>query len=77
MEFDLDSSALRCWIIRSNFSMKRSLVSLAERTCLSRLDKRGINDKSIALTASYNEASVSGKGDLKYSSNANNKSGFW
>ncbi len=76
MEFDLESSALRCWIIRSNLSMKRSFVSLAERTCRSRLDKRGINDKSIALTASYNEASVSGKGDLKYSSNANNKSGF-
>ena len=28
------------------------------------------------LTALYNEASVSGKGDLKYSSRASNKRGY-
>lgn len=74
-EFDRESSVIRCWIICSNFSMKRSFVSLAESICRSRLDRRGNRDRSIALTASYSEASVSGKGALKYSSSANSNRG--
>lgn len=40
------------------------------------MDSWGINDKSMELTASYNAVNVSGKGDLKYSSRASNKSGY-
>ena len=74
-EFDLESSAMRFWIIRSNFSTKRSLVSLACSIWRSRMESRGIRDRSIELTASYNDANVSGNGDRKYSSNANNNNG--
>lgn len=76
IELDRDSSAMRCCIIRSNFSTKRSLVSLACKMWRSRVESRGIKDKSMELTASNNDANVSGKGDLKYSSRASNKSGY-
>ena len=75
MESEADSAALRWCIICSNFSTKRSLVSLDCRMCLSSNESRGIKDRSIELTASYRDANVSGYGDLKYSSNASNKSG--
>lgn len=75
-EFDRDSSARRCCIILSNFSTYRSLRSLACKIWRSRVDSWGIKDKSMELTASYKAASVSGKGDLKYSSRASNRSGY-
>lgn len=77
IELDLESSAIRCCIICSNFSMNRSLVSLAWRMCFSNVESRGISERSIELTASYNEANVSGNGDLKYSSKANNRRGWY
>ena len=39
------------------------------------MESRGIRERSIALTASYKDANVSEKGDLKYSSSANNNRG--
>ena len=75
IELEVDSSAIRCCIIRSNFSTNKSLESLAWRMCLSSVDSRGIKERSIELTAWYNNASVSGKGALKYSSKASNSSG--
>ena len=75
IELDLESSAIRCCIMSSNFSMNKSLVSLAWRMCFSNEESRGISERSIELTASYNKASVSGIGDLKYSSKANNRRG--
>lgn len=75
-EFDRDSPAKRCCIICSNFSTYRSLRSLACKIWRSRVDNWGIKDKSMELTASYNAANVSGKGDLKYSSRASNRSGY-
>lgn len=75
IELDAESSAIRCCIIRSNFSTNKSLESLAWRICLSSVESRGIKERSIELTASYNRARVSGKGALKYSSKASNSSG--
>lgn len=75
-ELDRDTSAKRCCIICSNFSTYRSLRSLACKIWRSRVDSWGIKDKSMELTASYKAASVSGKGDLKYSSRASNRSGY-
>ena len=71
-----DSTVIRCCIIFSNFSIKSSLTLLACKMYRSRVDSRGINDKSMALTALYRAANVSGKGDLKYSSRANSKRGW-
>lgn len=72
----LASSAILCWIIWSNLSTKRSLASLACKMCRSSIVNRGINDKSIELTASYKDSKVSRHGALKYSSRANNKRGL-
>ena len=70
------SEAMRWAIIFSNFSMKRSFVSLACRMYDSRVVSLGIGDRSIELTALYKEASVVGYGALKYSSSANNNKGY-
>lgn len=70
------SDAILCCIICSNFSINMSFVSLACKMYRSSVESRGSSDRSIALTASYNMARVSGYGDLKYSSSANKSKGF-
>ena len=75
--FALESSTVFCLIICSNFSIKRSLVSLACSILRSSTVRRGINVRSMALTASYSAARVSGNGDRKYSSRASNNKGWF
>ena len=70
------SDAIRCCIIWSNLSINISLVSLDCKMYRSSVDSRGSRERSIAFTASYSMARVSGYGDLKYSSSANRSKGF-
>jgi hypothetical protein len=58
-------SVLFCSIIRLNRSMKRSLALLACSIVLSIMERRGRRERSIALTAAYSVARVSGTGLLK------------